>query len=133
MAYGPMNARSELVMPANFSGGGVFETTRRFHVASPAFMSPARRPTRGSGLGATVDMFAPPDDAHAAREHTPMVSPKDLASLMASVSVTGRWSGTGARRASSASGRFRSSDRRTHRRRTGRPSLALPRPARTAR
>ncbi len=73
MAYGPLNARSELVTPANFPGGGVFDTTRRFQVASAAFISPARRPTRGSGLGATVDMFAPPDDAHAARVHTPIV------------------------------------------------------------
>src|SRR5437667_11448463 len=80
MAYGPMNARSELVMPANFSGGGVFETTRRFHVASPAFMTPARRPTRGSGLGATVDMFAPPDDAHAATALNPIVRSRNRTS-----------------------------------------------------
>src|SRR5690242_15477947 len=73
MAYGPVNARSELVTPKNFPGGGVLETTRMFQVASSAFMSPARRPTRGSGLGATVDMLAPPDDAHAARVHNPRV------------------------------------------------------------
>src|SRR5207244_10820965 len=77
MAYGPMNARSELVMPPNFSGGGVLESTCKFQVASAAFMSPARRPTRGSGLGATVDMFAPPDEAHAARAHNPIVRARD--------------------------------------------------------
>ncbi len=64
-------------MKANCAGGGVFETTRRFHDASAAFMRPARRPTRGSGLGATVDTFAPPEDAQAAREHNPMVSASD--------------------------------------------------------
>src|SRR5438132_10745157 len=64
-------------MPANCSGGGVFETTRRFHAASAAFMRPARRPTRGSGLGATVDRFAPPEEAQAAREPNPIVSASD--------------------------------------------------------
>src|SRR5207249_536037 len=64
-------------MPANCSGGGVFETTRRFQDASAAFMRPARRPTRGSGLGATVDMFAPPEDAHAPSEHNPMATTSD--------------------------------------------------------
>src|SRR5438552_16343050 len=77
MAYGPMNARSELVMPPNFSGGGVLESTCKFQVASAAFMSPARRPTRGAGLGATVDMLAPPDEAHAARAHNPIVRARD--------------------------------------------------------
>src|SRR5260370_25835479 len=77
MAYVPENARSELVTPANFSDGGVFETTRRFHDASPASMSPARRPTRGSGVGATVDMLAPPEDAHAARHTQATVSAAD--------------------------------------------------------
>ncbi len=50
-----MNARSELVFPANGSDGGVSETTRRFQAASPASAIPAWRPTRGSGLGAVVD------------------------------------------------------------------------------
>src|SRR5688500_3944429 len=45
-----MNDRSELVTPANFSGGGVLESTRRFHTASAASIFPARRPTRGSGI-----------------------------------------------------------------------------------
>src|SRR3954451_15305611 len=61
MAYGPLKARSELVMPAKLAGGGVLETTRRFHDASPAFIRPARSPTRGSGLGADAEMAA--DDA----------------------------------------------------------------------
>lgn len=39
----------------NFSDGGVFETTRRFHPASAAFIHPARSPTRGSGLGGVMD------------------------------------------------------------------------------
>src|ERR1043166_1295343 len=54
MAYCPRKARSELVLPTNFSAGRVSETTRRFQEASAASHNPARRPTRGSGLGATV-------------------------------------------------------------------------------
>jgi hypothetical protein len=42
---------SELVMPANVADGGVFDTTRIFHAASAASIAPARRPTRGSGIG----------------------------------------------------------------------------------
>src|SRR5918994_3198317 len=61
MAYLPVKARSELVTPANCSGGGVSETTRRFHTASPASLSPARRPTLGSGFGAWADL--PPTGA----------------------------------------------------------------------
>src|SRR5207244_12333506 len=66
----PMNARSELVLPRNFSEGGVFESTRRFHVASAAFIKPARSPTRGSGLGAAADMPPGEEDAlaHAAAD-----------------------------------------------------------------
>src|SRR5207249_9437211 len=52
----PENERSEFVTPANFSDGRVFETTRRFQVASPAFIAPGRRPTRRSGVGAVVDI-----------------------------------------------------------------------------
>src|SRR5689334_21911772 len=40
----------------NASDGGCFATTVRFQVASPASIQPARSPTRGSGLGAEVDM-----------------------------------------------------------------------------
>jgi len=48
-------------MPANVAGGGVFDTARMFHDASAASISPARKPTRGSGLGAMVDT-SPGDD-----------------------------------------------------------------------
>src|ERR1043165_9534035 len=46
-----MNARSELVIPANPGGETALARTLRFETASPAFMSPALRPTRGSGAG----------------------------------------------------------------------------------
>jgi hypothetical protein len=66
------------VTPTNFSDDGVLETRRRFHEASAAFVAPARRPTRGSGLGAAVDMLAEPadddDEAHPARDNTPIAS-----------------------------------------------------------
>src|SRR5262245_12296079 len=52
-----MKARSELVLPRNFPDGGVLERTRRFHTASCAFIRPALRPIRGSGLGGEVDML----------------------------------------------------------------------------
>src|SRR5205809_5285160 len=52
MAYGPLNARSELVWPRNWVDGFVSESTRRFHTASAASNIPALRPTRGSGIGA---------------------------------------------------------------------------------
>ena len=67
-----------MVTPANFSDGRVFETTRRFQVASPAFISPARRPTRRSGLGAVVDIssFAL---AHAASDSAAITDREDVA------------------------------------------------------
>src|SRR5690606_21156829 len=79
MAYLPVKARSELVEPTKPSAGGVFETTRRFQVASSASYSPARRPTRGSGDGAATDAAAgagcpTPEDIgepHAARASRP--------------------------------------------------------------
>src|SRR5207244_11658620 len=52
MAYGPLNARSELVWPRNWVDAFVSESTRRFHTASAASNIPALRPTRGSGIGA---------------------------------------------------------------------------------
>src|SRR5215207_10208107 len=55
MTYLPVNAMSELVIPVKSSGDGFSETTFRFHTASPASCSPALRPTRGSGLGASAD------------------------------------------------------------------------------
>src|SRR5215204_3534221 len=75
MAYLPVNARSEFVTSTKFGEGGVLETTFRFQIASAASILPARRPTRGSGLGAFADMSGlgegPPDSleldpAHAA-------------------------------------------------------------------
>src|SRR5688500_11470052 len=44
--------------PTKFAGGGVFETSRMFQTASPASLTPGRRPTRGSGLGAAVETGA---------------------------------------------------------------------------
>src|SRR5438067_12121948 len=71
-----MSARSELVAPSKPSGDGVAERRRRFHFASPASRSPGLRPTRGSGLGAVIDIEAgaaaadcaddPDEEAHAA-------------------------------------------------------------------
>src|SRR5262245_40751033 len=55
MAYLPLKARSEFVAPRNFSDGGVFDTTRRFHAASAASIRPAPKPTRGSGDGGEVE------------------------------------------------------------------------------
>jgi hypothetical protein len=56
MAYLPLNARSEFVMPLKLGGGGVSETTRRFHLASSASIKPAPSPIQGTGLGALADM-----------------------------------------------------------------------------
>src|SRR6267154_967923 len=126
MAYGPVNARSEFVTPRNFPGGGVFETTRMFQDASWAFISPARRPTRGSGLGATVDMLLPPDDAHATTAHNPRV--RTTRFMVESRERNER----GVERAFSACARSRWSGRRTRRTRTGTRSPAPPRPRRTA-
>src|SRR4029450_13538375 len=62
---------SELVTRAKCSEGGVLETSLRFQAAVPASVSPALSPTRGSGLGAVVDMPALEADeeepAHAER------------------------------------------------------------------
>jgi hypothetical protein len=67
-----VKARSEFVsLPSpgvlglvNFSDGGVAETNRRFHIAVPGSHQPALRPTRGSGLGAAVDIPVEDDRAH---------------------------------------------------------------------
>src|SRR5687768_3909142 len=82
MAYLPVKAMSELVLPANGPVGGDFDTTRKFHAASAASIFPALRPTRASGLGAGVDMVLAGDGAmarddevivpHAATDNTPM-------------------------------------------------------------
>src|SRR5579859_5225826 len=74
-------------MSMNCGDGRVSESTRRFHDASPASQRPALRPTRGSGLGALVDMSPtgagppPPEDAvdgaHAAADSNPSASSSD--------------------------------------------------------
>jgi hypothetical protein len=53
---------SEFIVALKFSGGGVLETARRFHIASPASRRPARRPTRGSGM-ADLDADVDPEVA----------------------------------------------------------------------
>src|SRR5450432_3809859 len=77
MAYWPVKARSEFVMPTNFADGCVRESTRKFQVASCASMSPACRPTRGSGFGAVADVLerAP---ASVARGDTPFSDIEDV-------------------------------------------------------
>src|SRR5439155_25314444 len=117
----PENERSEFVTPANFSDGRVFETTRRFQVASPAFIAPGRRPTRRSGVGAVVDISSF-EVAQAALERARVASARDND---ADVTV-----GSGCRRRACGSyGQFRWTDPRRRRRRTGRRSLVLPRAA----
>src|SRR5438445_10498539 len=89
----PVNARSEFVTPANFSEGGVCDTTRRFQDAAAAFVTPARRPTRRSGLGAVVDMSSFVE-AHAARDNNPRASESGLVTdAMAESCEGGRTSG----------------------------------------
>ena len=73
-------------MPAKLGGGGVCDSTCRFHEASPALNRPALSPTRGSGFGAVADVetmdpfvegaLAVEEIAllHAAAESTPMAS-----------------------------------------------------------
>src|SRR5690348_1566690 len=53
MAYFPKNPRSELTL-LNWPGVGVLDTRRMFQLASPASVTPALRPTRGSGFGAAA-------------------------------------------------------------------------------
>jgi len=92
-----VNDRSELVIPTNGFDGGVLESTRRFHTASPASISPARRPTRGSGLGGEVDRStgdgAPAcveevEWAHADATNSPTARGSDRSGANA---VTGSW------------------------------------------
>ena len=67
-----MKAMSECVTPLKRAEGGVFETRRMFHAASAAFtrmmrrawlsiitesVTPARSPTRGSGLGGVAELL----------------------------------------------------------------------------
>src|ERR1043165_8236621 len=74
----PMNARSELVTPLNRASAGVFEMSRRLQASSAAlsrmtrrgwlsimaeWVLPARRPTRGSGLGGPAELLVIGDGA----------------------------------------------------------------------
>jgi hypothetical protein len=67
-------------MPANFSLGWVVDTSRMFHAAVAASNFPARKPTRGTGVGSPADMLALPPpvvetaDVHAAAEKRPSAS-----------------------------------------------------------
>src|SRR6476661_2342809 len=54
MAYLPVNARSELVLPRNPGGETALAVTFKLPTASPAFIRPALRPMRGSATGAGV-------------------------------------------------------------------------------
>src|SRR6267378_2639231 len=99
------NERSEFVEPTNFSAAGVFEIRRRFQDACPASFSPARKPTRGSGVGGTADMLGPPDEeAQAPTTQTSANSDSDFTDVLPR---------TASRRASAACARFRWFDRRT--------------------
>src|SRR5438552_12055144 len=101
-----------LVSSVNAAGLGAAVTRRRFHAASAAFIHPARSPTRRSGLGAVVDMsnFVPVAQAATA---VPIASNTDVD--LTEDSVEG---GVTLHRASGSCGRSRSSDRRSHRKRT---------------
>src|SRR5215471_16685054 len=63
ITYCPLNARSELMSLVNCPWGGVLDTWRKFQIADPASNRPGFKPTLGSGLGAAVDMWAPPAQA----------------------------------------------------------------------
>src|SRR5437763_8398874 len=79
MTLFPRNARSELVLPTNLPCSGDVDSNRRFQAASPASYSPARKPTRGSGLGGAAFMalpigvgpMAPPDELTVLRAQAP--------------------------------------------------------------
>src|SRR6266705_1541362 len=107
MAYGPENERSEFVTPANFSEGWVLESTRRFQCASAAVIRPARSPTRGSGLGAVVDMSSL-EVAHAARASAAIANDTERTVILEGMwGIPMRGVGTTRPRAFSACGRFR--------------------------
>src|SRR5688572_6966782 len=114
-----MKARSELVTPTNFAEGGVVETRRRFQAATPASNLPARRPTRGSGLGgATAMLGAGVESVPAVAEQA--ASASTPASRMQYVEI--RFIGvTPWQRASVPFARSRWFDRRTRRKQIGKP------------
>src|SRR5674476_246171 len=86
-------------MPTNFGDGCVLERTWRFQTASCAFMSPALRPTRGSGLCGVADMLA------AGEAPLPFIEDVDCAQAAVSSSPTTRGSDGRWKTASRAAGR----------------------------
>jgi hypothetical protein len=71
-----MKARSELVLPSNFSLGFTLASTRRLEMASPASYMPGLSPTRGSALAeraapAGAPVGAAPVDTATPRAHAP--------------------------------------------------------------
>src|SRR2546430_16965123 len=106
-----------MVEPTNSSDGGESLMSLMFHAASPASLSPALSPTRGSGVGATVDLLdalaAPvrPDDAQAARDKAATMQSSVRSDFMTGP-IWVRVLRQNRRPASAASARFRSSDRR---------------------
>src|SRR5882672_93405 len=129
----PENERSELVLPANFSDGGVLEATRRFQVASCAFIIPARSPTRGSGLGAVVDMLMLGVDVAQAATASRTIARKRMSDPYERAVEVVTDAGTVRRPAFSACDRSRWFDQRRYRTRTCRRLLPRRRPLRTAR
>src|SRR3954468_15537487 len=103
MAYGPRKARSELVTSSNFPVARVLDNSLMFHDAVAASYLPARRPTRGSGIGSPGDMLlaaalalvlTPEDEiagAHAAAEMIPSARDNDN-SLSTVTRAGGRYS-----------------------------------------
>src|SRR3989442_15741403 len=86
MTWCPVNVRSELryvkspgsVSFMNCAGFGAAATSRRFQAAWAAFISPARRPTRGSGLGGGLDGAPWPLLVETATANRPAASKRDL-------------------------------------------------------
>src|SRR6187551_3605820 len=129
MAYLPVKARSEFVLPMNFAGGCVRETIFRFETASEAFIIPAPKPTRGSGVG--LGALPGVDAEHAATDTSPAASVsfntfmanssvgRSVATILFNMlAVSERERRTARSLAFSPYVRFRSSDRRLHRTRT---------------
>jgi hypothetical protein len=81
-----LKARSELVLPTNLGDGGELEMRRMFHAAVPASISPGRRPMRGSGFGAAVDMLLA-DDMPSPADDVPVDAHAEDSSATPNVSV----------------------------------------------
>ena len=70
-----MNARSELVTPANFAGGGVLERTRRFHTASRGVHLPGAEADARIGI---AELDRETAGAHAAAVNNASVSDRKV-------------------------------------------------------